>query len=360
MLLSEAPPAVPTVRSAVSHLGGGYGEDHLPTRPIGTALRVLLWNVHGGYSDAFLSGPHRYLFLPADDRGDGGLPDLRDRADVDAVLTSPEELRDDPPDVVVLQRLEELELCTRLGLRPGREVATIFLEHNTPAGDVPRSRHPLADRDDLTLAHVTHFNALYWDSGSTPTVVVEHGIRDPGARFTGELAQLAFVVNEPVRRWRVTGSDLLSRFAEHPVDAFGIDGHLLPAALPDCPRLSFAGNLGQDELYDAVARRRAYLHLNRWTSLGLSLLQAMLLGMPVLVLDTTEASRAVPPAAGALSTDVDLLRREAGRLLADRDEAAARGRVARAAALQRYGIDRFTREWDEVLTQAVDRRAGPT
>ena len=319
-------------------------------------MRILLWNVHGGYSDAFLSGPHRYLYLPPDARGDGGLPDLGGRTSVDVGLVTPEELRDDPPDVVVLQRPADLALCEELGLRPGREVGAVFLEHNTPRVDVPGSRHPLADRDDLILVHVTHFNALLWDSGSTATVVVEHGVRDPGPLWTGELARLAFVVNEPVRRWRVTGTDLLSRFAEHPVDAFGIDGHLLPAALPDCPRLTFGGNVGQDELYPQIARRRAYLHLNRWTSLGLSLIQAMLIGLPVLVLDTTEASRAVPAGAGALSTDIDVLRSTAARLLADHDEAAARGQVAREAALQRYGIDRFVRDWDRVLTQARDHR----
>jgi len=316
-------------------------------------VRILLWNIHGGYSDSLTSGGHTYLYLPADAQGNGGLPRL-DRPDgVDARLVEPDELRDCPPDVVLLQRPEELELCRAAGLAPGRDVPAVFLEHNTPRVDVPESRHPLADRDDLLIVHVTHFNALFWDCGRTATAVVEHGVPDPGLRYTGELPHLAFVVNEPVRRWRNTGTDLIARFAEHPVDAFGIDGDLLPAALPQCPRLSFAGNLMPVELREQVRRRRVYLHLNRWTSLGLSLIEAMLLGLPVVVLDTTEASRAVPPEAGALSTDVDLLRREAGQLLRDPDEARRRGEVARAAALERYGMDRFIRDWDAVLARAA-------
>ncbi|GAA1842287.1 glycosyltransferase [Microlunatus capsulatus] len=318
-------------------------------------MRILLWNVHGGYSDSLTSGGHTYLYLPADEHGSGGLPRL-DRPDgVDVRLTSPEELRDDPPDVVVLQRLEELDLAAAAGVRPGIDAPAVFCEHNTPRGDVPDSRHPLADRDDVTVVHVTHFNALVWDCGRTRTAVVEHGIADPGPLWTGELGHLAFVVNEPVRRWRNTGTDLLPRFAEHPVDAFGIDADLLPGALPGSSRLSYAGNLTPTELYAAMAQRRAYLHLNRWTSLGLSLIQAMLLGMPVLVLDTTEASRAVPPGAGALSTDVEVLRREAARLLADPAEAAARGAVARTAALERYGLAAFCRAWDAVLERARDQ-----
>ena len=97
----------------------------------------------------------------------------------------------------------------------------------------------------------------------------------------------------------MTGTDLLPGFGAFPIDGFGIDGDLLPERLGvHCPELRFAGNLAPDELDAAMAQRRAYLHLNRWTSLGLSLLQAMMLGMPVLVLDTTEASRAVPRGPG--------------------------------------------------------------
>ncbi len=316
-------------------------------------MRVLLWNIHGGYSDSLLSGTHDYLYLPAGTAGSSGPPNLHRPSPGTVAVVGPAELRDNPPDVVVLQRLEELDWAAELGLRLGVDVPAVFCEHNTPRGGVPESRHPLADRPELTVVHVTHFNALFWDCGSTPTAVVEHGVADPGPRYTGELERLAFVVNEPVRRWRTTGSDLLQHFAQHPVDAYGIDADLLPAALPGSPSLTYAGNLAPEELYATVSRRRVYLHLNRWTSLGLSLIQAMMLGMPVVVLDTTEASRAVPPGAGALSSDIGLLVSEAAYLLKEPDEAAARGQVARSVALERYGIDRFVKAWDEVLAGAV-------
>ena len=59
-----------------------------------------------------------------------------------------------------------------------------YVEHNAPQGRIADIRHPMADRDDLTLVHVTHFNALFWDAGATPTRVIEHGIVDPGHRYT--------------------------------------------------------------------------------------------------------------------------------------------------------------------------------
>ena len=69
--------------------------------------------------------------------------------------------------------------------------------------------------------------------------------------------------------------------------------------------------------------------------------------MPVLALATTEAARAVPPEAGCISTDVEELLRCAELLVNDPEEARRRGKAAREAALERYGLDRFLADWDE-------------
>jgi glycosyltransferase involved in cell wall biosynthesis len=201
----------------------------------------------------------------------------------------------------------------------------------------------VADRDDLTLVHVTPFNALFWDSGSTPVRVIEHGIVDPGPRYTGELPSAAVVINEARRRGRVTGTDLLERFRRAaPLDLFGIDAPALGGT-----------DLPQADLHAAMAARRVYLHPIRWTSLGLSLLEAMHLGMPVVALGTTEAWEAVPAEAGVVSTRLDVLEDALARLVADPDEARERGAAARAAALERYGLERFLPEWDELLEVAA-------
>ena len=86
------------------------------------------------------------------------------------------------------------------GRRPGREVPAVYLEHNAPQGRVNELRHVAADRDDLVVVHVTHFNDLFWDCGSTPTRVIEHGIVDPGERYSGEVPAAAVVINEAGRR----------------------------------------------------------------------------------------------------------------------------------------------------------------
>jgi glycosyltransferase involved in cell wall biosynthesis len=118
-------------------------------------------------------------------------------------------------------------------------------------------------------------------------------------------------------------------------------------------RVRPVADLPQHRLHDELARRRAYLHTARWTSLGLSLIEAMALGMPVVVLDTTEASEAVPDDVGVRSTDPARLRTGLRELLADPAAAAAAGTRARAVALDRYGMDRFLADWDALLHEAA-------
>jgi hypothetical protein len=319
-------------------------------------MRVLVWQVHGGWMDAFARGRHRYL-LPVDAQGAGG----RGARDWPAVVDIRErDLAGADIDVVVLQRLEELELVERLtGRRPGRDLPAVFVEHNTPRADVPESRHPLADRDDIPIAHVTHFNALFWDAGRAPSVVIEHGVVDYGPSWTGELRRMAAVINEPVRRGRVTGSDLLGPLsAVAPVDVFGMKASGLAAHLGvGADRVVAAGDLAIPELYREAGRRRLYLHPNRWTSLGLALLEAMTAGMPVVAVDATDVRRAVPPDAGTVSTDPADLAAGARRLLADHAAAAAAGAAARAWALEHFGLGRFLDDWDRLLADVVETRA---
>jgi hypothetical protein len=298
-------------------------------------MRILLWHVHGAWTTAFVQGPHEYVVPVLPDRG----PDGRGRARTydwpDSVTElPPDALGDEPFDVVVYQRPHELDLAAEW-LGP-RELPAVYVEHNAPQGRIAEMRHPMADRDDLTLVHVTHFNALFWDAGSTPVQVIEHGIVDPGPRYSGELPRAAVVINEARRRGRVTGTDLLQRFA--PLDLFGMDAPSLGGR-----------DLSQAELHTEMARRRVYLHPIRWTSLGLSLLEAMHLGMPVVALGTTEAYEAVPAGAGVVSTRLDVLQDALRRLIADPDEAREMGARAREAALGRYGLERFLGDWDELL-----------
>jgi hypothetical protein len=307
-------------------------------------MRILIWHVHGSWTTAFVHGRHEYLVPALPDRG----PDGRGRAQTyewpeQAVEVTPDEAADADVDVVVLQRPHELHGLAEQwlgGRRPGRDVPAVYVEHTSPQGRIAEMRHPAADRDDLTLVHVTHFNRLFWDAGTTPTRVIEHGIVDPGYRYTGELARVAVVVNEARRRGRVTGTDLLPELnGTVPLDVFGMDSEAIGGH----------GDVPHARLHEEVARRRVYLHPIRWTSLGLSLLEAMHLGMPVVALGTTEVPEAVPDEAGIVSNDLEALSAALRRFLEDPEKARVRGLAAREAALSRYGLERFLSDWDDLL-----------
>ena len=302
-------------------------------------LNILIRHVHGSWLAAFVRGGHRY-FLPVEAGVAGG--GRRDEWPASARNFTPDGAAAANIDVVIAQHPRELADAPRYlgGRRLGSEVPVVYLEHNAPQGRINEMRHPLADRSDLTIVHVTHFNALLWDCGSARTRVVEHGIPDPGYRYTGELERVAVVINEAERRARVTGTDLLPLFEREaaPLDLFGI---------------GTARDLPIDELHAEMSRRRVYLHPFRWTSLGLALLEAMACGMPVVALGTTEVPYAVPPGAGVVSNDTRFLAAEIRRLMADPEAARALGLRARAHVLERYGLARFLATWDDVLSEAL-------
>ena len=316
-------------------------------------MRVLLWHVHGSWTTAFVQGKHEYL-LPLDAERS---PDGRGRArtwdwPASAREVPVEQLRDEPIEVVVLQRPHELDLLRQwTGLDAGRTISAVYLEHDTPRGPAASTRHPVADREDLVLVQVTAFNAVMWDAGSTPTCVIEHGIPDPGPLWTGERERVAAVINEPVRRWRIAGTDVLLDVAGHvPTEIYGMGvGELEPFVPPGTP----LRNLSQAELHRDLAGARAYLHPYRWTSLGLALVEAMTIGMPVLALATTAVPESVPPEAGVISTDPATLRAAAKRLLADPGEARERGAAARRHALDRFSLDRFLARWNDLLLEVT-------
>jgi glycosyltransferase involved in cell wall biosynthesis len=145
-----------------------------------------------------------------------------------------------------------------------------------------------------------------------------------------------------------------------PVDVFGMQTKAFVAGLNADAVSAHEDLFSQDDMHSELAQRRVYLHPMRWTSLGLSLIEAMQLAMPVVAVAATEAVVAVPPSAGVLSTDPDRLHQAFRTFLHDPDAARAAGAAGRAAAVERYGLARFLRDWDDVLDRSVAGDRGLT
>jgi glycosyltransferase involved in cell wall biosynthesis len=201
------------------------------------------------------------------------------------------------------------------------------------------------------LVHVTDFNRLMWNNGVAPTRVINHGIADPGYLYSGDIASVATMINEPCRRWRTVGADLLAELAPHtPIDVWGIASEALEAQIGD-GRIRGRGDMVAPQVWREVARRRVYLHTARWTSLGLSLIEAMYLGMPVVAVASTMAPLVVPPEAGVVSADVATLTDALERFLTDLPACEAAGKAARDFAVSHFALDRFLAEWDDLIDE---------
>lgn len=301
--------------------------------------------------ESFTAGRHRYL-IPLNAERDADGRGLCGRDWPRAQEISVDELHDQDVDLVVLQRPEELELTTKwLGRRPGIDVPAVYVEHNAPRPFAVDSTHPLAGRRDIPLVHVTDFNRLMWDNGVAPTTVITHGIADPGNYYTGDVAAAATMINEPLRRWRTVGADLLSELSAHvPIDVWGID--TLELNRPGGrSAVRGKGDVPRDRLWRQIARRRVYVHTARWTSLGLSLVEAMYLGMPVVAVASTEAPQVVPPEAGVVSSDVATLAYALQGFVTDTAAATVAGKAAREFAMAHFSLDRFLGEWDRVIDE---------
>lgn len=322
----------------------------------GRRLRVLSWHVHGSWHHSFVRGRHEYLLPTLPERGPWGLGRAGRPWPSNAVEIPAGELRDTAVDVVVLQRREEIELAERwLGRRPGIDVPAVYVQHNTPDRGAATTEHVLADRNDIPVVHVTEFNRLMWDCGEAPATVIGHGVVDPGPLYQGDLPRAVAVINEPVRRGRVAGTDLLPALrAAAPLDVFGIKASQMRIEA-EAGRHELVGgpDLPLDELHREMSRRRVYLHPARWTSLGLSLLEAMHLAMPVAVVAATEAA-SLPSEVGVVSCDVDALVSGVRELIEDRERAVAAGKAAREYALANFGLDDFLRRWDALLARVAE------
>ncbi|BBX70263.1 glycosyl transferase [Mycolicibacterium psychrotolerans] len=316
---------------------------------------VLIWHVHGSWTESFVAGRHRYL-IPVDEHRDADGRGLAGRQWPQAREVRVEDLPGTDVDLVVLQRPADIDLATRLlGRRPGTDVAAVYVEHNAPRPYAVDSVHPLADRSDIPLVHVTEFNELMWDSGAAPTRVIGHGVADRGSRYTGEIAAAAAMINEPVRRWRTVGADLLAPLSRHaPIDVWGMGTEELNTDPRCAGTVSGRGDISGAAVLDEVARRRVYLHTARWTSLGLSLLEAMCAGMPVVAVASTMAPLAVPPDAGVVSADRRVLGEALARFVSDPAAAEVAGKAAREHALAHFGLDRFLADWDRLIEEVCE------
>jgi hypothetical protein len=314
-------------------------------------LRILTWHTHGSYLYYLTQVPHDFYVMakPGRPAGYGGrcghLPwgdNVHDmpveqarEQDFDCVL-----FQDDPH--YLNDQYEYLSEAQR-------RLPRIYLEHDPPRESPTDTRHPV-DGSDVLLVHVTPFNELMWDNGRTPTRVIEHGVLMPAASYTGEITRGIVVVNHLARRGRRLGGDVFDMVrAEVPLDLIGMGAEE-------------SGGLGEvlhRDLPEFVARYRFFFNPIRYTSMGLAVIEAMMCGVPVVGLATTEMATAIENGiSGYVDTDPHRLVEHMQALLDDPRLARQLGEGAKRRAQSRFGIARFVDDWMQVFAWVTDTRPG--
>jgi glycosyltransferase involved in cell wall biosynthesis len=226
-----------------------------------------------------------------------------------------------------------------------RRLPKIYLEHDPPRDHPTDTLHP-ADGDDVLVVHVTPFNALMWNHERSATRVIEHGVVPPSdVTYRGDIERGIVAVNHLRRRGRRLGFDVFERVRRQvPLDLVGMGAH----------EAAGLGEVRHDRLFGLAARYRFFFNPIRYTSLGLAVIEAMMVGLPIVGLATTEMATAVENGrSGYVDTNIDTLVERMEYLLSNPAEAKRLGENARRYANERFHIRRFVTDWNAVLAEVA-------
>jgi Glycosyl transferases group 1 len=316
-------------------------------------LRILTWHIHGSYLYYLTQAPHEFYLpvKPGKPEGYGGR--LEGFAWGDNVHEIPAaEVRNHSFDCILFQSSRNYQHDQYDILSEAQQqLPRLYLEHDPPRQHPTDTQHPVNDAN-LLLVHVTSFNQLMWDSGKTPTCVIEHGVKlREGIDYNGELPCGLVVANGLRTRGRRLGADIFQTVRQAvPLDLVGMDAKSL-------------GGLGEvpHALLPAFqARYRFFFHPVRYTSLGLAVCEAMMVGLPIVGLATTELATVIEnDVSGYVDTNVQTLTCKMQELIMDPETARRLGERARELAQVRFNIQRFIHDWNAAFERAIDQSRSP-
>lgn len=306
-------------------------------------LKILTWHTHGSYLYYLTQAPHDFYVLSKPNRPPGYGGRCGHIPWGDNVIDLPvSAAKDVALDCILFQDDAQYLTDQHLYLSEAqRKLPKIYLEHDPPREHPTDMRHPVDD-PSMLLVHVTPFNALMWDSGRTPTRIIEHGVMVPdGITYRGDLARGLVVINNIASRGRRLGGDVFMQARQSvPLDLVGM------GALE-------AGGIGEIEharLPAFSSRYRFFFNPIRYTSLGLAVIEAMMIGMPVVALATTEMATVVHNGvSGYACNDIPTLIARMKDLIDDPAHARRLGEAARRSARERFHIERFADDWSKTF-----------
>src|SRR5690606_17352936 len=217
-----------------------------------------------------------------------------------------------------------------------------------PPLEYPHDTRHVVDDPNILLVHVTHFSKLMWDNNRTPSIVIDHGVLcPPEGSYTGEIERGIVVINNIEKRGRRLGFDVFQQIRKHiPLDLVGMGTENLGL-----------GEIPHPEIPSFISKYRFFFNPIRYTSLGLSVCEAMMIGMPVAGLATTEMAVTIENnVTGFVYTNLDQLTAKMKTLLEDKALAERMGAEAKKYASNRFHIERFTKDWEYTFRKVTAKK----
>jgi hypothetical protein len=308
-------------------------------------LNILTWPIHGSYFNNLARTEHNWYVPVKEDRGQEGYGGRGWTFDLpDYVVEVPaEQVRDLDLDLILFQTPRNYHEDQHEILSGAqRRLPRIYLEHNTPRPHPTDTRH-YVEEPDVLVVHVTRYNQLMWDTPA-PNIVIEHSVSiDPQAQYRGALARGITVCNGMQKRPRISGYDLFLQARQQVA---------LDAAGMQTEQFGGLGDIPYRHLHQRMADYRFLYSPMRYTSLPLAVIEAMTIGMPVVALATTELPSVIEQGVhGYLSCDPQALVGHMRALLDDPALARRLGANARELARERFGLERFVRDWNAAFAR---------
>jgi glycosyltransferase involved in cell wall biosynthesis len=310
-----------------------------------TKIKIFTWHIHGSYL-YYLSQGNYDIYIPTKPEKTEGYYGRGETFPFgnNVIEVPAEEVKDYQFDCILFQtnnnyQVDQYEI---LSARQ-RELPKIYLEHDPPRQHPTDTRH-IINNPDVILVHVTHFNKLMWDNNNTPTRVIEHGVIVPKAMYSGQLNKGIVVINNLPSRGRLLGLDVfLEARQQVPLDLVGMGTGELGL-----------GEVLHPQLPEFQSRYRFFFNPIRYTSLGLAVCEAMMMGMPVVGLATTELSAVIDNGySGFIHTDINYLIEKMKLLIKDPVLAKEIGNNGREVAMKRFNIQRFVNDWEQLFIEVA-------
>lgn len=312
--------------------------------------RIFTWHIHGSYL-YYLSQGNFDIYIPINNKRTEGYVGRGQTFPFgpNVIEVAAEDVKQLEFDCILFQTnknflVDQYEVLSA----QQRKLPRIYLEHDPPLKHAVNTVHVVNDPNILTV-HVTHFNKLMWDN-STPAIVIEHGVIDPFIQWSGTKRRGIVVVNNLPKRGRICGFDIFKEVRrEVPLDLVGM-------GTEECG----LGEVLHPQLPAFISEYRFFFNPIRYTSFGLAVCEAMMAGVPIVGLATTEMATVFSNGFnGFVHTDIRYLIQKM-RLLLDNEKLAAEiGQAGRRTAQVRFNIGRFVSDWERVIRMVIEKDLNP-